>query len=110
MRILVTGGTGYIGTRLASALAARGHSVRALARSESSGRIPAGATAVIGDALDAGSIAVAIGAGDTLVHLVGTPHPNPSKAEEFVRAVESPPPRGTLRIVEVPEIRHARSE
>jgi NAD(P)-dependent dehydrogenase (short-subunit alcohol dehydrogenase family) len=85
MRILVTGGTGHIGTRLASALAARGHSVRALARSGSARRIPAGVSAVIGDALDAGSIAKSLDAGDTLVHLVGTAHPNPSKAEEFLR-------------------------
>ena len=37
----------------------------------------------MGDALDAKSVATAIQPGDTLVHLVGTPHPNPSKAKEF---------------------------
>jgi uncharacterized protein YbjT (DUF2867 family) len=85
MNVLVTGGTGYIGTRLISALVAREHSVRALVRSESVARVPAGAIAAPGNALDAASIAAALHADDTLVHLVGTPHPNPSKAAEFER-------------------------
>ena len=67
MRILVTGGTGYIGSRLASALTARGHSVRALVRSESAGRLPAGVSPIIGNALDAASIAGALDAGDARV-------------------------------------------
>ena len=41
------------------------------------------ATPVVGDALDAESVAGALRSGDTLVHLVGTPHPNPSKARQF---------------------------
>jgi len=85
MNVLVTGGTGYIGTRLVSALIARAHSVRALVRAESTSRLPDAATAVTGNALDAASVAAALNAGDTLVHLVGTPHPNPSKAAEFER-------------------------
>jgi uncharacterized protein YbjT (DUF2867 family) len=64
---------------------ARGHRVRALARSGSVGRIAAGATAVVGDALDASTFAPAVTAADTIVHLVGTPHPSPSKAAEFQR-------------------------
>ena len=81
--VLITGGTGYVGSRLIVALLARGHRVRALARQSSVARVPAGATGVLGDALDAKSVATAIQPGDTLVHLVGTPHPNPSKAKEF---------------------------
>jgi uncharacterized protein YbjT (DUF2867 family) len=83
--VFVTGGTGYIGTRLIPRLLSRGHRVRALARSGSVGRVPSGAAVVVGDALDPDSFASALRAGDTLVHLVGTPHPSPSKAEEFVR-------------------------
>lgn len=85
MRTLVTGGTGYIGRRLVAALVARGHSVRLLVRSESAGRVPDGVAYVIGNALDAKSVAGSLAGDDTLVHLVGTPHPNPSKAEEFQR-------------------------
>src|ERR1043166_2487390 len=81
--VLITGGTGYVGSRLIVALLARGHRVRALARQSSLARIPAGASAVLGDALDPKSVAAAIQPGDTVVHLVGTPHPNPSKAKQF---------------------------
>ena len=81
--ILVTGGTGYIGGHLIPVLLARGHRVRVLARAASVGRVAAGATAVIGDALESKSVEAALRPGDTLVHLVGTPHPSPSKAAQF---------------------------
>lgn len=81
--ILITGGTGYIGRNLIPRLLARGHRVRVLARKESAQRVPAGATSVIGDALSEDAIAGALRRGDTLIHLVGTPHPTPSKADQF---------------------------
>ena len=81
--ILITGGTGYIGAHLVPVLVAHGHRVRVLAREQSAGRVAAGATTVIGDALDAVSVQSALKPGDTLIHLVGTPHPNPSKADQF---------------------------
>src|SRR5207237_3540678 len=40
---------------------------------------------VLGDALDASSYAARVAPADTLVQLVGTPHPSPSKAAEFER-------------------------
>lgn len=82
--VLVNGGTGYIGGRLVAALIARGHHVRVLARAASIDRVRAGAEAIIGSALDANSIESALSGTDTLVHLIGTAHPNPSKANEFV--------------------------
>lgn len=39
MRVFVTGGTGYIGSRLIPALIGRGHRVAALARRESAQRL-----------------------------------------------------------------------
>ena len=39
----------------------------------------------MGDAFNAASFASKILAAATLVHLVGTPHPNPAKAAEFRR-------------------------
>ena len=83
--ILVTGGTGYVGQHLIPLLISRGHRVRALARQGSLSRVPTGATPVLGDALDAESVGAALRAGDTIVHLVGTPHPSPSKADQFDR-------------------------
>jgi uncharacterized protein YbjT (DUF2867 family) len=83
--VFVTGGTGYIGTRLIPALLARGHRVRALSRTQSVDRVAAGAVTLIGDALDPRSFVAALGRSDTLVHLVGTPHPGPAKVAEFLR-------------------------
>ena len=83
LNIFVTGGTGYIGAQLIPVLLARGHRVRALARAASVGRVPAGATSVIGDALEATSIEAELRSDDTVIHLVGTPHPTPSKADQF---------------------------
>jgi uncharacterized protein YbjT (DUF2867 family) len=45
--------------------------------------VPPGVTRVMGDALVAESVARALRRGDTLVHLVGTPHPSPRKAAQF---------------------------
>jgi len=83
--VFVTGGTGYLGRETIGVLLQRGHAVRALTRPSSMDRVPAGATPVVGDALDSASFAGALSAATTLVHLVGTPHPNPSKAAEFLR-------------------------
>jgi uncharacterized protein YbjT (DUF2867 family) len=83
--VFITGATGYIGRRLIDALLARGHHVRALARPESAARVRTGATTVTGNALDASTFAEAVTSSDTIVHLVGTPHPSPSKAAEFQR-------------------------
>ncbi len=83
--VFVTGGTGYIGRPLIRALLDRGDAVHALVRPGSEHRLPAGATPHAGDALDAATFAAAIPRGATVVHLVGTPHPSPSKAAEFER-------------------------
>lgn len=83
--VFVTGGTGYIGRPLIEALIARGHEVHALVRPRSLERLPAGVRAVIGDALDSASFTHAVPRGAVIVHLVGTPHPNPAKALEFDR-------------------------
>ncbi len=83
--VFVTGGTGYIGSRLIPVLIARGHTVRVLTRPQSVERVPRGASPVVGDAPDPGSFGPTLRSDETVVHLVGTPHPNPSKAREFER-------------------------
>jgi uncharacterized protein YbjT (DUF2867 family) len=81
-RVLITGATGYVGSRLVQRLLWRGHTVRALVRS--AGRaLPPGCEVVTGDALDDSSVAAAVQGMDTLVHLVGVAHPNPTKAALF---------------------------
>jgi uncharacterized protein YbjT (DUF2867 family) len=81
--IFVTGGTGYLGRPLIQSLLERGHRVRALTRAGSAARVPSGAIQIIGNALDASGWRDRVAPADTLVHLVGTPHPSPLKAAEF---------------------------
>jgi uncharacterized protein YbjT (DUF2867 family) len=81
--VFITGASGYMGRSLIRALLARGHQVRALVRTGSEHKLPAGCEIVIGNALNAASYAHLIAPCDTLVHLVGVSHPNPSKAEQF---------------------------
>jgi uncharacterized protein YbjT (DUF2867 family) len=81
--VTVTGGTGYLGRSLIERLIAAGCHVTALARSSSIGKVPQGARVVEGSALKADDIVRALTDRGTLVLLVGTPHPNPRKAQQF---------------------------
>ena len=83
-RVFVTGATGYIASALIPALLARNHGVRALVRRGSWRTLHAGALAIHGNALDAVSFRDAIAPADTFVHLIGTPHPSPTKAQQFI--------------------------
>lgn len=83
--VFLTGGTGYLGSRLTRALLARQHQVRSLAREGSAARLARGTEPVIGDALHGLSYATRVAPADTFVHLVGVSHPSPAKAEEFLR-------------------------
>lgn len=83
MNVFITGGTGYIGSRLIPLLAQRRHEVKALVREGSEQKLPAGALGVIGDPLQMDSYTNEIAPADTFVHLIGTPHPSPAKAKQF---------------------------
>ncbi len=74
-----------MGRRLAALLVERGHTVRALVRPGSAGRLPPGCQIVTGDALRGLTYAAQIAPADTFVHLVGVAHPSPSKAADFLR-------------------------
>jgi uncharacterized protein YbjT (DUF2867 family) len=84
-RVLVTGGTGYLGRALIPELQCRGHHVHALVRPGSERKFSADVATVLGNPLDVASVAAALsGTGaDTLVHLVGVPKPSPAKARQF---------------------------
>jgi uncharacterized protein YbjT (DUF2867 family) len=86
-RIFITGGTGYLGSSLIPALLERGHRVRGLVRPKSKGNLPSACEVVSGDALDANTYKNLVRPSDTFVHLVGVPHPSPSKAAQF-RAID----------------------
>ncbi|HEX9782468.1 MAG TPA: NAD(P)H-binding protein, partial [Opitutaceae bacterium] len=82
-RILVTGGTGYLGRALMPQLVIRGYDVRALVRPESVRKLPPGVDAVVGNALLTEDVAQVLTGCPTLVHLVRIPKPAPSKARQF---------------------------
>lgn len=82
-RVFITGGTGYIGSRLIPELLKRGHEVRALVRKGSEHKLPGGCQAVIGNALDHTTYIASVPPSDTFVQLVGVAHPSPAKAAEF---------------------------
>ncbi|MHA7135259.1 NAD-dependent epimerase/dehydratase family protein [Oerskovia turbata] len=70
MKVLLTGGTGYIGSAVLAALTARGHDVTALVRGEGSARAveAAGATAVVADLTDTSAVAALLAGADAAVH------------------------------------------
>ena len=85
--VFLTGGTGYVGSRLISHLLRRGHQVRAMARQSSIARLPSGCDVVTGDVLDSAKLRHSMAGCDTIVQLVGTPRPAPWKGPQF-RAID----------------------
>lgn len=82
-RVFITGGTGYLGRSLVSALLERGHEVRALVRGGSESKLPRGCEAVVGDPLEESGFAASVRPSDTFVQLLGVPRPSPAKARQF---------------------------
>jgi NADPH:quinone reductase-like Zn-dependent oxidoreductase len=70
MKILVTGGTGKVGTEVVQTLLRRGASVRVLTRNKEA-KLPHGAEVAIGDLLDPDSVRSALNGVDKLFLLVG---------------------------------------
>jgi len=87
--ICITGGTGYIGSRLIPLLAKRGHRLTAVVRAGSEKKIPPGVSIVTADPLAENSYTDRIRGCDTFIHLIGVPHPSPAKAAQF-RAIDLP--------------------
>jgi uncharacterized protein YbjT (DUF2867 family) len=81
MKVLVTGGTGFIGPHVVEAIRRRGHDVRALTRS---GETPAGTEGARGDMTDAASLRRAVEGVDVVVHLVAV---RQGKRERFERVM-----------------------
>jgi nucleoside-diphosphate-sugar epimerase len=67
VRILVTGGSGYLGSRVAEGLVGAGHEVRALVRRPDA-QLPRGVSAVAGDVTDPESLRAAAADRAAIVH------------------------------------------
>jgi dihydroflavonol-4-reductase len=89
MRVLITGGTGYVGSHTVAALARTGHQVRVLARSPE--RIPAALAPLgvddvetaIGDVTDAAAVERAFAGCDAVLHAASVFSMDPRRAEEM---------------------------
>ena len=71
MRLLVTGGTGFLGTHLVPRLVAAGHSVRVVARTRPQGEAFAGVEVVQADLQDRDAVRGALQGVEGLYHLAG---------------------------------------
>jgi len=103
--VFLTGGTGYLGSRLTAELVRRGHHVTALVRRWSAAKLPAAVTPIIGDALDESTYAHHIAPADTFVHLVGVSHPSPAKAEQF-QTIDLASARAAVTAASAAAVRH----
>jgi len=103
--IFITGGTGYIGSRLIPLLTKRGHQLKALVRDGSQRKLPTGVTGLVGDALKADSYTKEVHGADTFVHLIGVPHPSPAKAKQF-REIDLVSIQVAIKAARNAEVRH----
>lgn len=104
-KVFITGGTGYIGSRVIPLLRSRGHSVTALVRETSRRKLPSDCDAVIGDALNGESYRAHLSQFDTFIHLVGASHPGPAKARQFVE-IDLKSAQEAIRVAHAARVEH----
>ena len=91
MKVLVTGGTGFLGSHAVAAIARAGHDLRLLVRRSEQVRVSLGplgvevADIVVGDVLDERLVSRAVEGCDALVHAAGIFSFDPRRAEDMRR-------------------------
>jgi uncharacterized protein YbjT (DUF2867 family) len=87
MRVLVTGGSGFVGNWVVAELLARGHQVCCLVRKGSAGKLKAAAQVAVvsGDALDPEALAQAAAGCEAAIHLIGIIREFPGRGVTFER-------------------------
>ena len=74
-----------MGRALIPELLSQGHQITAVVRPGSQKKVVPGCRTIVGNVLESETYASEVAGHDTFVHLVGVPHPSPSKADEFRR-------------------------
>ncbi|HUG73769.1 MAG TPA: NAD(P)H-binding protein [Steroidobacteraceae bacterium] len=88
LNIVVYGGSGNAGSRIAKEAAARGHTVTVVDKSPKPDLAPPGVKVVAGDAMDAKDIAKNIAGADAVVSaVIARPTPTPTFAVDIVKAM-----------------------
>jgi len=89
LKVLVTGGTGFVGTHLVNALLRRGHAVVVLARDpeRARNRYNRPVEVAAGNVLDAASVAKAAAGREAIVHLVGIIFETPTQSFDLLHRV-----------------------
>jgi nucleoside-diphosphate-sugar epimerase len=82
--IFITGGTGYIGSRLIRELLKKKLRVSALVRSGSEEKLSQEVKIVFGNALDASTFNDKISPSKIFIHMIGVAHPSPAKKQQFI--------------------------
>src|SRR5437763_9239719 len=105
-QVFLTGGTGYMGSRLAALLLSRGHYVKVLTRITSNlmQKLPMGCHPVFGNALSE-DYTSHVPPSDTFVHLIGVSHPSPAKAAEF-QSVDLKGLEMAVKVAQSAQIKH----
>jgi uncharacterized protein YbjT (DUF2867 family) len=105
MKVFITGGTGYMGSRLIPLLTGRGHEIKALVRAGSETKLPAGTLPIVADPLRMDSYTEQVRGSDTFVHLIGVARPSPAKAKQF-REIDLPSAQVAMQAAREAGIRH----
>jgi uncharacterized protein YbjT (DUF2867 family) len=101
MKILVTGGSGFVGGHLCRELKSRGHSVTALSRRPSEGDLPGGVEKAMGDVTAYDSLIEPMRGMDAVVNLVAlSPLFKPSGGDEMHDRIHR---QGTENVVDAAE-------
>jgi len=103
--IFITGGTGYMGSRLIPMLISDHHQVKALIRKGSEYKLPSGAEPIVADPFNAGSFAAFIPANSIFIQLLGIPHPGPKKKDLF-RKIDLPSVQASALAAKQAGVRH----
>jgi len=107
MKVLVVGGSGFIGSTLCRELKGRGHEVTALSRSPSSEDLPKGVNKVMGNVADYDSIKGAFEGMDAVYNLVAlSPLFKPSGGDEMHDKVHRQGTEHVVRAAEKHEVGH----